>query len=56
MVILGTVEVRCLHLVTSNMLTVVTETMLMTPAEEDDDDLLCASPVMCTDLGTAFGH
>ena len=32
MVILGTVETRCLYLVTSTLLTVAIETMLMTPA------------------------
>jgi hypothetical protein len=61
MVILGTVETRCLYLVTSTLLTVAIETMLMTPAEEDDvrivmTDLLCAFPVMCTGLSTAFGR
>lgn len=30
-----TVEIRCLYLVTSTMLTAVIETMMMAPAEED---------------------
>lgn len=46
MVILGTVEVRCLYLVTSNMLTVVIETMLMTPAEEDSVRVMMACYVL----------
>lgn len=36
MVILGTMETRSLYLVTSTVLTVVIETVLMIPAEEDD--------------------
>lgn len=46
MVILGTMETRCLYLVTSTMLTVAIETMLMTPAEEDDMRMMMTCNVL----------